>query len=411
MRDVNGARKIIVIGGGPAGTWAAIAAKKQDPAAEVTLLTSEYCEPYEKPPLSKAVLTGKARIEDAPIAGPKGVTGHGVILACNSACTAINRAAKTVALANGERLPYDALVIATGSTVRVIPSLPPGMAGVHYLRNEAQARSLKLALERAKTLAVVGAGLIGLEAASSARELGAGVVVIEATSRILSRVTDEETSERMHAAHRAHGVDIRVNTALTSVGEASGGRLALSAGGDVVEADLVLVGIGAAPDTRLAAAAGLDLDNGIVVDELCRTSDPAIFAAGDVVRFPGPHGLARLEDWRHAQDQGSVAGRNAAGASESYRPVPSFWSEQYDHYLQGVGWTVPQSATAVRRPLPGNSMLSFAVEGDRLVAALGINAQRDIATARRLIERKTAVSTADLADPAKPLANLLKAKV
>jgi 3-phenylpropionate/trans-cinnamate dioxygenase ferredoxin reductase component len=408
---MSGVRKILIIGGGPAGTWAAISAKKQDPGTDVILLTSEYCEPYEKPPLSKGVLTGKARIEDAPIAGPKGVTGHGIVLACNSVCTAINRATKTVVLANGERLPYDAVVIATGSMVRAIPTLPPGMASVHYLRTETHARSLRFALERAKTIAVVGAGLIGLEVASSARELGIDVVVLEVAPRILARVTDEETGARMHAAHGDHGVDIRVNTSITGVETDRDGRIVLTAGGHVIHADLVLVGTGAMPDTRLAAAAGLTLDNGIVVDESCRSSDPAIFAAGDVVRFPGPHGLARLEDWRHAQDQGAVAGRNAAGASETYRPIPSFWSEQYDQYLQGVGWTIPRAQHAVRRPLPDNAMITFDVEGDRLISALAINAQRDIATARRLIERKVPVSAADLADATKPLANLLKTKV
>jgi NADPH-dependent 2,4-dienoyl-CoA reductase/sulfur reductase-like enzyme len=284
------------------------------------------------------------------------------------------------------------------------------MPSVHYLRSETHARALRFALERTRLLAIVGAGLIGLEVASSARELGIDVVVIEAASRILARVTDEATGAHLDAAHRAQGVDIRVNTSITQVETRSEGRVALTAGGDVIRADLVLVGIGAAPDTRLAAAAGLALDNGIVVDEFCRTSDPAIFAAGDVVRFPGPHGLARLEDWRHAQDQGAVAGRNAAGAAESYQPVPSFWSEQYDCYLQGVGWTIPRSSHAVRRPLPGNAMITFELDDDRLISALAINAQRDIATARRLIERGVPLSAADLADPAKPLASLLKAK-
>lgn len=406
-----GGKRILIIGGGPAGTWAAIAAKKQDPSADVILLTSEYCEPYEKPPLSKAVLTGKARVEDAPIAGPKGMTGHGVVLACNSTCTAINAGSKTLVLANGERLPYDAVVIATGSIVRTVPLLPAGMAGVQYLRHETHARSLKFALERAKSLVVVGAGLIGLEVASSARELGLDVTVLEMAPRILARVTDEATGAHLHEAHRARGVDIRVNTAITDVATESDARIALTVGGEVIHADLVVVGTGAVPDTRLAAAAGLALDNGIVVDEFCRTSDPSIYAAGDVVRFPGPHGLARLEDWRHAQDQGAVAGRNAAGASEAYKPIPSFWSEQYDCYLQGIGWTIPQGERAIRRPLPGNAMITFEIDGDHLVSALAINAQRDIATVRRLIERKIPVSAADLADPGKPLANLLKAKV
>ena len=140
-----------------------------------------------------------------------------------------------------------------------------------------------------------------------------------------------------------------------------------------------------------------------------RTSDPAIYAAGDVVRFPGPHGLVRLEDWRHAQDQGAVAGRNAAGATEPYRSVPSFWSEQYDLYLQGVGWP-SVAAQRVRRPLPGNSMLVFETDGTHVTAALGINAQRDIAAVRRLIERRIPVDLAALADPARPLAELLKVK-
>ena len=404
------ARNIVVIGGGPAGVFAAIGAKRQDPAAAVTLLTDEGCEPYEKPPLSKAVLMGKAAPHDAPIAGPQGLAGHGAILELNATCRAIDRAGREVVTASGKPFRYDALVIATGSLVRDIPFLPPGMARVHYLRTETQARALATELKRSQHLVVIGGGLIGLEVAASAAELGVRTTVIEMAPRILARVCDEETGARIHEEHRRRGVDIRTGTALAAAQPAPDGRITLTTGsGETIAADIVVVGTGAKPDDGLAAAAGIKTDNGIVVDEFCRTSDPAIYAAGDVVRFPGPHGLVRLEDWRHAQDQGAIAGRNAAGATEPYRSVPSFWSEQYDLYLQGVGWP-SVAAQRVRRPLPGNSMLVFETDGARVTAALGINAQRDIAAVRRLIERRVQVDPAALADPARPLAELLKVK-
>jgi len=407
---VNAQRKIVVVGGGPAGVFAAIGARKQNPAAAVTLLTEEACEPYEKPPLSKAVLLGKAAPHDAPIAGPQGLAGHGVTLALDTTCRAIDRAAQAALTASGGRFPYDALVVATGSLVREIPRLPPGMPRVHYLRTEAQARALAAELRASQHLVVIGGGLIGLEVAASAAELGLAVTVIEMMPRILARVCDEETGARIAAAHRARGVDIRVDTALASAVVLPDGRNAITTGsGETIAADLVVVGTGAKPDDRLAAAAGIACDNGIVVDENCRTSDPAIFAAGDVVRFPGSHGLVRREDWRHAQDQGTVAGHNAAGASETYRSVPSFWSEQYDLYIQGVGLPSP-AAPRVRRPLGGKSALAFETDGMHVTAVLGINAQRDIAAARRLIERRIPVDPAALADPARPLAELVKAK-
>ncbi len=185
-------------------------------------------------------------------------------------------------------------------------------------------------------------------------------------------------------------------------------RIAIETNHGTILADAVLVGAGAVPDTSLAKAASLDVEIGIIVDEYCQTSDPAIFAAGDVTRFPGPDGHARLEDWRHAQDHGAVAGRNAAGANESYNPVPSFWSEQHDLYLQGIGWPPGQQDGYIRRPMSGNAALAFQIDGNFLSYALGINAQREIATARRLIERKIPVEPDDLVNPAKPLVDLLK---
>ena len=408
-------RNIVVIGGGPAGVFAAIEAKRRDPQASVTLISEEPCEPYERPPLSKAVLLGKAAAADAPIAGPEGMVGHGVDLVRDTRFTAIDRAAGEVATASGRRLPYTALVVATGSVVRQVPALPLGAPRVHYLRTEAHAVALGRELGAAQHLAVIGGGLIGLEVAASAAELGVKVTVIEIAPRILARVCDEDTSARVHDTHRRHGVHIRLNTALKGAQTEPDGRLALITGAnDSVVADLVVVGAGAVPDDRLAAAAGLRTDNGIVVDSRCATSDPSIFAAGDVVRFPGPHGLVRQEDWRHAQDQGAVAGRNAAGANDEYRSVPSFWSEQFDLYIQGVGSPPAKPDRRLRRTGagadPNAAQINFDLVGPHIAYALGINAQRDIAMVRGLIERRIAVDPAALADPTKPLADFLKAK-
>ena len=404
-------RNILVIGGGPAGTFAAIAAKKQDPAAAVTLLTLEHCEPYEKPPLSKAVLLGDVLPGDALIAGPGGVAGHDVVLQTLAPCTAIDRANRVVVLDDGRRLHYDALVIATGSTPRQIPQLEIGMPRVHYLRTEADARALHADLRHTQDLLVVGGGLIGLEVAACAATLGVRVTVLEVAPRILARVCDEETSALIAQTHRARGVDIRVGTTPSALRDLPDGRLAVETkSGDVLAADLIVVGIGAAADDRLAKAAGLAAQDGVIVDDHGRTSDPTIFAAGDCTRFPGPHGPVRLENWRHAQEHGAIAGRNAAGGDVAYNVAPSFWSEQYDMYIQGMGWPIAQPSARVRRPLGSGGTILFELDGAQLAYAAGINAQRDIALARRLMERRITLDAGELADAGKPLAAMLKAK-
>ena len=400
--------RILVIGGGPAGAFAATAARQQNPAAHVTLLTNERCEPYEKPPLSKAVLLGTSRAADAPIVGAAGLASHGVDVESGAEAVAIERTSRHVLLQDGRRLPYDALVLAMGARAREIPQLPKGTPGVHYLRTEADAAHLKAALDRSRSVLVIGAGLIGLEVAASAATLGLETTVLEMAPCILGRVCDSDTSARVLEAHRQHGVDVRVGISVTAATANGDGRTrVITSSGDVLERDLVVVGTGAQPEVGLAGIAGLETNDGVVIDEYCRTSDPSIYAAGDVTRFPGPEGFVRLENWRHAQDQGTTAGRNAAGAKERYTTVPSFWSEQYDLYIQGVGWG-GAGAQTVSRPLLGNSALVFQVGDGRLVYAMGINAQRDIAAARRLIERQVPVDPSALADPRQPLAAMLK---
>jgi NADPH-dependent 2,4-dienoyl-CoA reductase/sulfur reductase-like enzyme len=251
------ARNIVIIGGGPAAVFAAIEAKKRDAAASVTLVTEESCEPYEKPPLSKAVLLGAAKPEDTPIAGPGGLAGHGVTARLGAHCTAIDRTSREVVTSAG-RLPYDALVIATGSRMRELALLPPGMPRVHYLRTDAQDRALRDAFSGCKHVVVIGAGLIGLEVAASAVQLGIEVTVIEFAPRVMARACDEETGALILAEHQHHGVEIEVSTAVKEVTRQIDGSLALeTAGGEMYVADLVVVGAGVVPDDALAAAAGL----------------------------------------------------------------------------------------------------------------------------------------------------------
>src|SRR5262249_39037693 len=409
---MSSGRRIVIVGGGPAGVAAGLAAKQQDAAAHVLVLTDERQEPYEKPPLSKAVLTGKAMPHDAPIAGPKGVCGHGVRLELGTAVKALDRGTDRVVTDTGERIEYDALVLATGSINRLLPTFPYGRRGIHYLRAEAEARARKAHLEQSRSLLVVGGGLIGLEVAASAAELGIKTSVIEIAPRILARVANAELSALIHERHHTRGVDIRVDATPTAVRELPDGRLAVDTEtGDTMAADLIVVGAGVAPDDRLAREAGLAVSDGIIVDRHGRTSDPVIFAAGDCARFPGPRGPIRLENWRHAQEHGAIAGRNAAGGNVAYNVVPSFWSEQHDMYIQGVGWPVAQPSARVRRPVGAGGLLFFEFEGPRLAYVSGINAQREIAVARRLIERGIPVDASEVADAERPLAALLKAKV
>jgi 3-phenylpropionate/trans-cinnamate dioxygenase ferredoxin reductase subunit len=407
---MSASRRIVIVGGGPAAVGAALAARQQDAAADVVLLSDEGCEPYEKPPLSKAVLTGKVGPHDAPIAGPKGLGGHGVTLTCSARVGAIDRTARAVVTEAGERIAYDALVLATGANNRILPMFPP-RPGIYYLRTEAEAMALKAHLDRSKSLLVIGGGLIGLEVAASAAQIGIKTTVIEIAPRILARVCDEETSALVHECHRSHGVDIRLSTAVSALRELPDGSFAVETkAGETITGDLIVVGAGAVPENALAQSAGLDVQDGIIVDDHGRTSDPAIFAAGDCTRFPGPHGPVRLENWRHAQEHGAVAGRNAAGGDVAYNVAPSFWSEQYDLYIQGMGWPGAQPGTRVRRQIGPKTVLLFELNGPHLVYVMGVNAQRDISAARRLIERRVPVDAGELADPAKPLAAMLKAK-
>src|SRR5258705_4629900 len=342
-------RRIVIVGGGPAGVGAALGARQQDAAAEIVLINDEQHEPYEKPPLSKAVLTGKAMPEHAPIAGPKGVASANITLK-SARVGGIDKAGHAVLTEAGERIPYDALVLTTGSRNRILPMFPHDRPGIYYLRPDDEALALKAHLGLAKSLILIGGGVVGLEVAASAAELGIKVTVIEIAPRILARVCDEETSAIIHQRHRDHGVDIRTETVCAGLQAMPDGKLAVvTKAGETLTADLIVVGAGAVPDDALAKAAGIAVQDGILLDDRGRTSEADIFAAGDCTRFTGPNGPVRLENWRHAQEHGAAIGRNTAGGDAAYNAVPSFWSEQYDLYIQGIGWPVAQPSARGRR--------------------------------------------------------------
>ena len=311
----------------------------------------------------------------------------------------------------GERIPYDALVLATGSVNRMLPMFPAGQPGIYYLRTEAEALALKAHLASRKSLILIGGGVVGLEIAASAAELGIKVTVIEIAPRILARVCDEETSAIIHAAppraRRRHPRSARSAPACRRC-RTAGSRSTTKAGETHRRRSHRGRRRRRARRSRSRKAAGLAVQDGILVDDRGRTSDPAIFAAGDCTRFAGPNGPVRLENWRHAQEHGAVAGRNAAGGDAAYNTVPSYWSEQYDLYIQGMGWPVAQPSARVRRKISDKATLLFELDGaqhrlcDRHQCAAR---HRDRPPADRAAHRGRC---GELADPAKPLNAMLK---
>ena len=402
--------RILVVGAGPAGVMAAIAAKRRDPAAAVALLSAEDAAPYEKPPLSKAVLLGRAMPEDAPIVPPDQLAGAAIALGRGVAVQAIARRRKCVVTADGRCLPYDRLVLTTGGRLCELAVAPRATPGVHYLRDAADALALRTALRPGRRVAVVGAGLIGLEVAAASATLGLATTVLDIAPSIMARAVPGALADIIQARHEAEGISFRLGIGIVACQAGAAGIVLRLADGTEITADIVVVGVGVRPDDGLAREAGLRTDDGILVDENCRTSDPDIFAAGDATRFrhAGSAGFRREENWRHALDHGAIAGANAAGGDAAYRAVPSFWSEQYDLFIQGVGSVQASAGDPVRRLHGERKLIHFHMADDRIHYAVGIGAAKEMALARRIIERGIAVPAETLSDPQVNLAALLR---
>ncbi|MBB5223270.1 3-phenylpropionate/trans-cinnamate dioxygenase ferredoxin reductase subunit [Amaricoccus macauensis] len=372
----------VIVGAGECGTRAALALREAGYDGPVTLVGTEIHTPYERPPLSKDAIAADMP-EPKTIGGADGLAERGIVFRPGVTVVSLDRAAQVVVLSDGTRLAYHRLLLATGARPRALPV--PGIDGpnVATLRGLEDAARIRAALGPGRRLAVIGGGFIGLELAASARRLGTEVTVIEALPRLLSRGVPEEVAGILAARHEAEGVRLIFGARIVEV---TGDGVALE-GGITVPADLVLVGIGAVPETALAEAAGLAIDNGIAVDDRLATSDPAIFAAGDCAAFlhPGYGRRIRLESWRSAQEQGTLAARNMLGAEQPVSAVPWFWSDQYDLTLQIAG-LAEGSITTVRRPVGEGFVLFHLGPEGRLLAASGVGPGNAVAKDIRLAE-------------------------
>jgi 3-phenylpropionate/trans-cinnamate dioxygenase ferredoxin reductase subunit len=405
------AHPMVIVGAGQAGGRAALALREAGWRGAIVLIGKEQAPPYERPPLSQAFLQRAADANSITFASRERLAEHNIQFVGGVAVTAIDREAKQVVLADDRSVPYGKLLIATGRRPRRIRI--PGSAGdaITYLRTIVDAENLRSKLRPGASIAIIGGGLIGLEVAASASLAGCRVTVFELAPRLLSRAVPEAIARRLQDRHEQAGVAIGLGIHVEGLEHRPNGALALSAGGRSFPCDLVLAGVGATPRTELAETAGLALDSGILVDDRLRTSDPDIYAAGDVTAFPTEAGLLRLECWKNADDQGTAAALNMLGADEAYHAVPWFSSDQYELSLQIAG-TPERGIDESVRDSDSGTIHFHLDQGGRLVGASGVGPSaigRDIRAAQIMIERGIAPDPAVLADPGQSLKTLLKA--
>jgi 3-phenylpropionate/trans-cinnamate dioxygenase ferredoxin reductase subunit len=393
---------VVLVGGGHAAAAFVNSARRTGYEGPLLLISDEPVPPYHRPPLSKKYLAEGLPAEQILIRAAAWYDEQKVTLRLGTRVTDIDRAARRVALADGGHVDYSHLVLLTGARPRRLPADIGGeLQGVLVMRSLADADAMAPHLVAGRRLLVVGGGYIGLEAAAVAATKGLQVTLLEAAPRILQRVAAPATADYFRALHRARGVDIREGVALRRL-LAEGGRVCGAELGDGrrIEADVVLVGIGVQANVELAESAGLAIDNGIAVDEFCRSSDPAILAAGDCCSFPFRGRRIRLESVQNANDQAAAAAHTLAGKAMAYAALPWFWSDQYDTKLQIAGLNQGYDEAI---PRPGKTERSLSVwyyQGDSLLAVDAINDAAAYVTAKKLLERGAGVPKAAVRDPA-----------
>jgi 3-phenylpropionate/trans-cinnamate dioxygenase ferredoxin reductase subunit len=408
---MNTQPSFVIVGGGMAGAIAAQTLREEGFDGKITLLGQEPNAPYERPPLSKDYLQGKAERDSIFVHPEPWYAEHAVELSLGSAVTSLDPASRTVTTATGERMSYDKLLLATGSKPRHLDVPGADLDGAYYLRNVEDSDGLKIKFADANRVVIIGAGWIGLETAAAARAGGLDVTLLVSGDLPLEHVLGPEVAPIFDELHRSHGVDLRYRTTAVELtgrhGTVTGVMLS---DGTRIDADMIIVGVGVAPRTELAAAAGLKIDNGIVVDEHLRTSDPDIFAGGDIAQTYSPRlgRHIRVEHWANARRQGAVAAKamldqDAVDVRPSY-----FFTDQYDLSMEYTGDIGPAGYDRVifRRHADSNEMIVFWLYEQRIQAGMNINIWDVADDIDRLIQSARPIKADDLGNPAIPLATL-----
>ena len=405
------ARNVVIVGASLAGAKAAQGLREAGFDGRVTLVGDEPVRPYERPPLSKDFLMGKAERETVFVHPESWYAEHDVDLMLGTEVTALDRSARHVVLATGERLAYDRLLLTTGSSPRHLSVPGDDLDGVHYLRRLTDSEQLKAALAGASRVAIVGAGWVGLETAAAARAAGLPVTLLEYADLPLLRVLGPEVAGIVADLHRANGVDLRTGATVTGLTGAGGSVTGVRLGdGSELPADVVVVGVGITPNDLLARAAGLAVDDGVTVDERLRTSDPDIFAAGDVANAYHPllRRRIRVEHWANARRQGATVARTMLGQDATYDRLPYFFSDQYDMGMEYTGYVEPGDYDRVvfRGDPASGSYLAFWVRSGRVLAGMNVNVWDVTPAIESLIRGGHDVDADRLQDPSVPLDEL-----
>ncbi len=394
---------VVIIGAGHAGGTAAALLRQYGHEGPVTLVGEEPIPPYQRPPLSKAWLKGEADADSLTLKPLEFYAAHGIDFRPGVRAVTLERGARKVGLSDGSSLSYDILILATGARAIALPLPGADLGGVLSLRTAADAERIKAALGPGRRLAVVGGGYIGLEVAASGRALGAEVVVLEREPRLLARVACEELSTFFQDQHEAHGVRFELGAEVTGfagwAGKVAGVTLA---DGRTIDCDTVVVGVGAAPNDELARDAGLETARGVVVDLEARTSDPSIFAIGDVAHRPMPiyERMFRMESVPNALEQAKQAAAAITGRPAPAGECPWQWSDQYDLKLQIAGYPFDADQIVVRGDPASAKFAVFHLKGDLIQAVESINSPPEFMMGKQLILGRRPVSKAKLADPA-----------